>query len=261
MWTDELRTFPFWKAIAAEFLGTGFLVFVGCAAAVSSNPAASVDSFVARVAFTFGLTVATLVWCTAAASGGHINPAVTMAVMVTRKISLLRGAFYIVAQCGGAIAGAGLLSAATSEAINAGPFGCNGFPDYIGAGQAILMEAMITFVLVFTVFATCDDKRKDLQGSGPLAIGIAVLVAHLGMIPLSGSGMNPARSLGPAVIRGGPCWSNHYVYWVGPLVGGVIGGLVYELIFAADAGAAKVRRFFSPTESHTEYRDDERIIG
>ena len=181
---NELKTPAFWKALAAEFIGTGMLVFVGCSAAVSADPNKDIDSFVTRVGFTFGLTVATMVWCTAAVSGGHINPAVTLAVLVTRKMSLLKAVGYMVSQCVGAIVGAALLFAAVTPKIQNGGFGCNGFPEEIYAGQAILIEAIITFVLVFTVFATCDDQRKDLKGSGPLAIGIAVLIAHLAVVSI-----------------------------------------------------------------------------
>lgn len=182
MWADELRQYAFWKALAAEFLGTGFLVFVGCAAAVTARPDQAVDSFVVRVGLTFGLTVATMVWCTAGASGGHINPAVTLGFLVTRKISLLRGGCFVVCQLVGGIAGAGLLYASTTPKIRQGDFACNKLGDGVDVGMGILIETLITFVLVFTVFATCDEKRKDLNGSGPLAIGIAVLIAHLAVV-------------------------------------------------------------------------------
>ncbi|OQV13591.1 putative Aquaporin-4 [Hypsibius exemplaris] len=242
MWLEELKSLLFWKAVAAEFIGTGFLVFLGCGAAVTSDPAQSEDAFVTRVAFTFGLTVATMVWCIGAASPGHINPAVTLGFLLTGKVGLLRAVSYIGAQCLGAMAGAGLLAASTTKAIREGSFGCNAVSADITAGQAVLIEALMTFVLVFTVLATCDTKRRDLNGSGPLAIGIAVLICHLAAIPLTGSSINPARSLGPAVVRGGACWTNHWVYWVGPLVGGAIGGPLYEFIFAPDASLRKLKQ-------------------
>jgi aquaporin-4 len=186
---EDLGKITFWKALAAEFIGTGLLVFVGCGAAVTSKPDQGTDAFVTRVALTFGLTVATVVWGICSCSGGHINPAVTVAFLLTRKISLLRAVLYMAFQCSGAVAGAALLFAATDNKIHAGGFGCNGIRD--GAGelivngtQAILIEALITFVLIFTVFATCDNKRGDMKGSGPLAIGIAVLICHLAVVSL-----------------------------------------------------------------------------
>lgn len=188
---EDLGKVTFWKALGAEFLGTAFLVFVGCGAAVTSTPAANTDAFVTRVALTFGLTVATMVWCIAGVSGGHINPAVTLAFLVTRKISILRAILYMAFQCSGAVAGAALLYAAVDEKIRTGPFGCNTIartsaaddaPLQISELQGILIEALITFVLIFTVFATCDSKRGDLKGSGPLAIGIAVGICHLAVV-------------------------------------------------------------------------------
>ncbi|OWA52070.1 putative Aquaporin AQPAe.a [Hypsibius exemplaris] len=243
---EDLGKISFWKALAAEFIGTGFLVFVGCGAAVTSAPSQGTDAFVTRVALTFGLTVATMVWCICGVSGGHINPAVTVAFLVTRKISLIRGLLYMAFQCSGAVAGAALLFAVSTTEIAGGGFGCNGIrakdgTTFIVTGtQAVLIEALITFVLIFTVFATCDSKRGDLKGSGPLQIGIAVLICHLAVIPLTGSSMNPARSLGPAVIRGDQCWNDHHVYWIGPMIGGAVAGLMYDLIFAADSSLRKL---------------------
>ena len=124
-----------------------------------------------------------MVWCLAALSGGHINPAITFAFLVARKIGILRGVFYIVFQCLGAMAGAGLLSACTSQTIRDGSFGCNGIAAEISVGQAVLIESLITFILTFTVFATSDEHRKERHGGmGPLEIGIAVLISHLAVV-------------------------------------------------------------------------------
>lgn len=186
---EDLGKIAFWKALGAEFLGTAFLVFVGCGAAVTSTPDANTDAFVTRVALTFGLTVATMVWGIANVSGGHINPAVTIAFLLTRKISLLRAVLYMAFQCSGAVAGAALLYAVVDDPTRVGGFGCNTIARTndvlkINEFQAILIEALITFVLIFTVFATCDGKRSDLKGSGPLAIGIAVGICHLAVVSL-----------------------------------------------------------------------------
>ncbi|XP_055353359.1 aquaporin-5-like [Paramacrobiotus metropolitanus] len=251
---EDLGRVKFWKALGAEFLGTAILVFVGCGSAASSPvPTQNMDAFCTRVGITFGLTVATVVWGICNVSGGHINPAVTIAFLLTRKISLLKAVLYMAFQCSGAVAGAGLLFAVVDEKTFQGPFACNGVGGGLNNMQAILIEAIITFVLIFTVFATCDGKRCDLKGSGPLAIGIAVLICHLAVIPLTGSSMNPARSLGPAVLRGDHCWKDHYVYWVGPMIGGAVAGLVYDLIFAADASLRKL----GECASSDDYEPDE----
>jgi aquaporin-4 len=188
---DEVGTIVFWKALAAEFLGTGILVFVGCGAAVTSDQSQSTDAFVTRVALTFGLTVATMVWSVAGVSGGHINPAVTLAFLITRKITLLRGLLYVLAQCLGAMTGAAFLAASLTAKLREGSFGCTLFQD-ITSMQAILIEGLITFVLVFAIFATCERKENafnaskpgDLNGSGSLAIGIAVLICNLAAVSL-----------------------------------------------------------------------------
>nr|G5CTG2.1 RecName: Full=Aquaporin-5; Short=AQP-5 [Milnesium tardigradum]AEP14559.1 aquaporin 5 [Milnesium tardigradum] len=239
---EDLAKIQFWKALGAEFIGTAVLVYIGCGAAVTSTPDANRDAFVTRVSLAFGLTVATMVWAICGVSGGHINPAVSLGFLVTRRISLVRFLLYVAFQCSGAVAGAALLYASTFDSVKRGGFGTNSMATengqyLISPAQGILIEAIITFVLVFTVFATCDAKRSDLKGSGPLAIGIAVLISHLVAIPLTGTSMNPARSLGPAVLIG--FWTDHWVFWVGPMLGGAVAGLLYDMAFAADASLRK----------------------
>lgn len=175
----DLKSGKFWVALLAEFIGTGLLVTVACGACFAG-------STIPGISLAFGLAVATIVWAIAHVSGGHINPAVTAGFLVTRKISLVRALFYIVSQSIGALAGAGFLQVVTprNETSGLGPNPTLGTSTPPGDGsvsrfQVLLIEAAITFVLVFTVFATCDPRRKGFNGSGPLAIGLSVTVGHL----------------------------------------------------------------------------------
>lgn len=173
---DDLMSMRIWKAIGAEFTGTLFLVFVGCGSCISwpGKP----DPSVVEIALTFGLGVGTMVWAICHVSGGHINPAVTVGMLATRKISLARGLLYILAQCTGAIAGAGFLKGVTpSEAGD--KLGVTSVSAALSPVQGGGVEFLITFVLVFTVFATCDESRTAPSGSGPLAIGLSVTFCHL----------------------------------------------------------------------------------
>jgi aquaporin related protein len=173
-------------------------------------------------------------------SGGHINPAVTLGVMVAGQMSIVRGVLYMVAQYLGGIAGAGLLRVATPSAGTAGfsaaaqGLGGNALQSGVSPGQGVLVEAMVTFLLVIVVFGVCDSRRDDVKGSIPLAIGLTVGISHLVAIGFTGTGMNPARSLGPAVIN--PSANFHgdlWVYFVGPYVGGAAAGILYSVLFKA----------------------------
>lgn len=233
---DDIKSPLFWRAVLAEMVGTLFLVLVGCGSCITINK--DFPPNVVQIALCFGLIVATMVWCTAHVSGGHINPAVTLAMLICRKVSVARSVLYIVAQCIGAIIGAGLLFGVT-PVENHGKLGITAHT--LHNQQAFGVEFLITFVLVITVFATCDSKRTDLNGSGPLTIGLSVTVCHLFAIPYTGSSMNPARTFGPAVVSNN--WEDQWVYWCGPLLGGVVAGLLYDNVFAANASLKKARGY------------------
>jgi len=265
----DIQSVAFWKAIVAEVLGTLILVFCGCAVCLGDwedpgNIKSVKDSSFVQISLTFGLAVATPVWCIAHVSGGHINPAVTIAMLVTRKITIVRALFYVIAQCAGAVAGAGLLYGVHPPDIQS-RLGCTyiGWTnvtetekgvtiavDKISPGQGFLLELLITFVLVFTVFASCDKGRTDLGGSIPLTIGLSVTLCHLFAIKYTGSSMNPARSFGPAVIMN--YWKQHYIYWFGPISGGIIAGLLYEWVFSVDSSVSKIKSHFTPA-GHGQY--------
>jgi len=250
-------------ACAAELIGTMFLNFVGCGSALNNG-----GDYV-RIALCFGVTVATMAQSIGHISGCHINPAVTAGLLIGRKIGLIKAILYIVSQCIGAVIGTGLLfafypseldvgdptcgsSGVVLKADGAGVDGKGGkcsWPGWLGvtnfnpatlnSGQALGIEFFITFVLILVVFgAAADDHAAAAsKGSAPLAIGLSITTCHLFAIPLTGSSMNPARSFGSAVIAGN--FSNHWVYWLGPILGGVCASIVYNLILKAEDKEAK----------------------
>ncbi|KAH3778852.1 aquaporin-5-like [Dreissena polymorpha] len=233
---EDIRSLYFWKAVFAEFVGTFILVITAVGSCVQGWKDDPLD--IVQISLSFGLCVATSVWIIGHISGGHINPAVTCAMLITRRISLIRAILFIIAQCLGSIAGAGILKALTPSAV-VGGLGTTTLNTGVTPAQGFGIELIITMVLVLTVFAACDSKRTDLGGSFPLTIGFAVTVGHLWAVEYCGSSMNPARSLGPAVIM--DIWTDHWVYWLGPITGGIIAGLLYDNVLASNASLRKAR--------------------
>lgn len=250
----DLQSGKFWLAMLAELLGTAVLVTVGCGSCFTG-------SGVLDKALSFGLSVGTIVWSISHVSGGHINPAVTAGFMVTRKISIVRGLFFIISQCLGAMAGAGFLRILTPCNVTTGvsinpslgtstPPGDGSITNF----QVFLIEQTITFVLVFTVFATCDSRRKGISGSGPLAIGLSVTMGHLWAVPFTGAGTNPARVFGPAVVS--HTWVQHWAYWLGPMVGGIAAALLYDLLLAVNASKSKLTGFFTADYDDEDFNEE-----
>jgi len=231
---EDLFSPNLWLSIPSEMLGALVITLVGCSTWLSWTTMSVVHTSLA-----FGLAVATVVWIFAHISGGHANPAVTLAALFTRRVSIIRGVLYIVSQIVGGILGAGILYGLTEGAELGGDLGVNKIVK-ISSAQAFGVECIVTFVFVLTFFASQDDKRCDLRGSSPLTIGLAAVACHLFAIPATSAGMNPARSFGPALIA--DKWEHHWVFWVGPLVGGLAAGLVYDYIFAAGATFAGAKK-------------------
>lgn len=228
---DDLSPGMF-KAALAEGIAVLLFVFLGAGAVAvitAGSGGLTIDALTA-IALVHGLAIATLVFATAKISGGHINPAVTFAAVLTGRMKAGPGVIYIGAQLIGAVAGALLLQVVlVSElegTLGAHPGATEGVD---GVGAAVVLEAILTFVLVFTIFATAIDPRSTIGNVAPLAIGLAILIDHFIGVPLTGASMNPARSFGPALVAGE--WTDHWIYWAGPGLGAALAGVVYMLLF------------------------------
>ncbi|XP_068121206.1 aquaporin-2-like [Hyperolius riggenbachi] len=222
MW--ELRSVAFTRAIFAEFFATLIFVLFGLGSALSW-PGASPS--VLQVALAFGLGIGTLVQTFGHVSGAHINPAVTLAFMVGSQISFLRAVFYVGAQLLGAVSGAAILQGLTPFEAR-GNLSINGLFNNTDAGKAFAIELFLTLQLVLCIFASTDDKRTDNVGSPALSIGFSVSLGHLLGIHYTGCSMNPARSFAPAVLTGN--FTDHWVFWLGPMFGAVLGSLLYHYV-------------------------------
>ena len=227
---DELKNIVNLKASAAEFIAVFLFVFIGAGVVVSTGTL-TLEMTPARltaIALAHGLTICMLVYATAHISGGHINPAVTIATMITGKTPVIKGVMFIIAQLLGGIVGAYLLYIAVPSVAH-GSLGAHALAPGVSITSGLIAETALTFVLVFIVFATATDDRA-IGSMAPFAIGLAVLVAHLVAVPLTGTGINPARSLGPAIAT--QEFTNIWIYFVGPVIGAVLAGIVYQYVFA-----------------------------
>ena len=216
------------KALA-EFIGTLALIFIG-AGSICANAASNGGVGLVGIALAHGLTLAVMVTAIGHISGGHINPAVTLAALVTKKISPPDAGAYILAQLAGGAAGAALLT----QVFGAGPrlaanLGTPALADGVSLFQGILFELVMTFFLVFVVFATAIDDRGAFKMVGGFAIGLVVTFDILAGGPVTGAAMNPARAFGPALVANS--WSAHHVYWIGPLAGGLLAATLYNGVF------------------------------
>ena len=250
---SEFRTGSFYRAILAEFLATGlFLFFVVTTIVYRSNFAGGavkpklVDEsqvgFVSAavtvgaapqllIAVQFGTMIAVLVYIISPISGGHINPAISLALTITRKITLLRGICYTGAQFCGSAVGTVIAASLNWHTFNVAGGGANGSSEF-RPRSLIVAELLATCLLVLTVMAATDAKRAakviHIGTLVPLAIGLAVMAAHLALIPLDGTSINPARSFGPALVLGHAAWRQFWIFVVGPYVGALTAAVVYE---------------------------------
>ncbi|KAM9855551.1 aquaporin-4 [Aulostomus maculatus] len=219
----------------AELLGTLVLVSAVLGASVPGPGEAPGGPLYPAVAV--GVVIVALGHCFGEISGAQVNPAVTLSLLATRRLDVLRAFVYIAAQCLGASLGAGALYLALPLKATANYF-VNRVPLELNAGQALGIEILCTFQMVFTVFSVEDQRRRESPEPGNLAIGLAHTAGVLIGARFSGASMNPARSLGPAIITG--FWENHWVYWIGPVLGSVLAGVSHEFFFARSASRQKL---------------------
>ena len=214
------------KPIVAELMGTFAFVFIGAGSMITNTLMHGTVGQLG-IALAHGLALAIMITVFAATSGGHLNPAVTIAMLVTRRIAPLLGLLYIVAQLVGATLAALLLRAVYPQVVwQAARLGATYLGPGVSFGTGVLIEAILTFFLLLAVFGTAVDPRSPKIGG--FGIGLTVAFDILMGGPLTGASMNPARTFGPALAGG--YWQNDLVYWIGPIVGAVIAALIYEYV-------------------------------
>nr|BDI24354.1 aquaporin-2 [Peronia verruculata] len=225
---NELKSIELWRAVFAEFLAQVLFVFLGCASAVAINDANTPGSevYLIKIALAFGLAIMALIQMFGHVSGGHINPAVTIAMAVAMNISIIRALLYVIAQIVGAIVGGFILKGLSPSRFHDN-LAVTKLGSEVTQAQGFGVELLLTFVLVTVIFGTTDPNRASF-GSPALLIGLTVSVGHLAGINYTGSSMNPSRSLGSAVASNS--WKDHWIYWVAPIAGGIISALVYKLV-------------------------------
>ena len=228
------------RVLLAESLGTFLLCFIGIAAILSGTPAVGGGGGLVAVALAHGLAVALAVHIFGGISGAHINPAVTAAIMITGRIRPALGGLYIVAQLVGAVIGAALARGVfPADAVNAAMLGIPLPAAWASTSTVLLVEFVLTFLLVIAVFGTAVDERGKTVKIGGFGIGLMVTIDILAGGPVTGASMNPARSFGPALVAGH--WAYHWLYWVGPILGGAAGGLLYHHVLLESPAEPPVR--------------------
>lgn len=223
------------RPLAAEFIGTFWLVLGGCGSAVLAAAFPEVGIGLLGVSLAFGLTVLTMAYAVGGVSGGHFNPAVTLGLVVAGRFSASRLAPYWVAQCLGAIAAAAVLYVIVSgkaDFAGVGGFASNGYgaasPGGFGLTAALLTEIVMTAGFLIVIIGS--TSRGVPAGFAPIAIGLALTLIHLVSIPVTNTSVNPARSLGVALFAEGPAMAQLWMFWVAPLVGAVLGAALARFL-------------------------------
>jgi aquaporin Z len=221
--------------LSAELLGTFWLVFGGCGSAVLAAAFPEVGIGLHGVSLAFGLTVLTMAYAIGHVSGCHLNPAVTVGLVVGGRHPASQALSYIGAQVVGAIAGAGVLYVIASGAagfdVSAG-FASNGYGEHSPGGYSLLAgfvaEAVLTFMFLMIILGATDSRAP--AGFAPIAIGLGLTLIHLISIPITNTSVNPARSTGPALFVGGWAIAQLWMFWVAPILGAAAAGVAYKAV-------------------------------
>ena len=230
------------KRLAAEFFGTFWLVFGGCGSAVLAAAFPQVGIGLLGVALAFGLTVLTMAYAVGHISGGHFNPAVSVGLLAGGRFAAADVIPYILSQVVGAIVASGVLyliaSGKADFDVSAG-FASNGYGAHSPGGYhffaCLVAEVVLTFMFVLIIMGATDARVPP--GFAPIAIGFALALIHLIGIPVTNVSVNPARSTGPALFVGSWALGQLWLFWVAPLIGGVLGGFVYRSLLSPDDAA------------------------
>lgn len=225
------------KRCFAEFLGTFWLVFGGCGSAVLAAAFPSLGIGFAGVALAFGLTLLTMAFTIGPISGCHINPAVSVGLVVGRRFPVSELLPYVVAQVLGAIVGSATLYVIASGKAGfslAGGFASNGYGDHSPDGYSLLAcfvaEVVLTMFFLLVILGSTDDRAP--KGFAPIAIGLCLTLIHLISIPVTNTSVNPARSTGPAIFVGGWAVGQLWLFWIAPIIGATLAGVIYSQLFA-----------------------------
>jgi aquaporin Z len=226
---------PLGKRATAEFIGTFWLVFGGCGSAVLAAAFPNLGIGFVGVALAFGLTVLTMAYAIGHVSGCHLNPAVSVGLLVGKRFPASDLLAYVIAQVAGGIAGAGVLYIIASGKAGfdlAGGFASNGYDVHSPGGYSMMAclvaEVVLTFMFLMIILGSTDKRAP--QGFAPIAIGLGLTLIHLIGIPVTNLSVNPARSTGPALFVGGWAVQQLWLFWVAPIVGAAIAGVVYPAV-------------------------------
>lgn len=229
------------RKLAAEFIGTFWLVFGGCGSAVLAAKFPEVGIGLVGVALAFGLTVLTMAYAVGHISGCHLNPAVTLGLMAGGRFPAREVIPYWIAQVAAAIVAAAILlfiaSGSPGFDLAANGLAQNGYgeasPGHYSLAAGFVCEVVLTAGFLLVILGSTDDRAP--AGFAPIAIGLALTLIHLVSIPVTNTSVNPARSTGPALFVGGLALRQLWMFWAAPLLGGVIGGLLYRMLFTEAA--------------------------
>ena len=233
------------RKLAAEFIGTAWLVLGGCGSAVLAAAFPQLGIGFVGVSLAFGLTVLTMAYAIGHVSGCHLNPAVSIGLWAGGRFKARELPGYIIAQVLGAIVGAAVLYAIASGRVGfdvSAGFASNGYGEHSPGGypalSAAISEIVMTFAFLFVIMGATHGNAP--RGFAPIAIGICLTLIHLISIPVTNTSVNPARSTGPALFVGGWALKQLWLFWVAPAVGGVLGGVVYRYISADEPQPVEV---------------------